>query len=189
MTDYDLKALRTLETEDYLVEDLKEQQVEVPREWKPPDIEESEALPSQIHPSYLYGNPFSLNHPASAARMHREPHSRALFQDSGYGKGGKNDNLQWKDLALHELLPVDRAKEEAEKSAQARKMASGAAPGNSGAQQQPEPPAGPDQTLDDDDEDGGEGDDESGEESGEGEDEDEDENMEDRSDLDDEEEE
>ena len=34
--------------------------------------------------------------------------------------------LRWKDLALDILLPVDKEKEDAEKAAHARKMASGA---------------------------------------------------------------
>ncbi|KZT21200.1 hypothetical protein NEOLEDRAFT_793973 [Neolentinus lepideus HHB14362 ss-1] len=153
MTPYDLLTINTIETESYLSDTLQEEQVEVPKEMRPPDIEESEALPSQIHPSYLYGNPFSLKHPASRPRLYRDPHSRSLFQDSAYGKGGKNDNLQWKDLALSELLPVNEVKEEADKAAQARRMASGATPGNSGGQQPPDPPPGPDQTVDEEEED------------------------------------
>jgi len=44
----------------------------------------------------------------------------------GYAGGGINGTLRWKDLALDILLPVDKEKEEAEKAAHARKMASGA---------------------------------------------------------------
>ncbi|TFK52029.1 hypothetical protein OE88DRAFT_1658794 [Heliocybe sulcata] len=173
MTSYNLLTLNTIETDDYFMDDLQEEEVQVPKEMRPPDIEESEALPSQIHPSYLYGNPFSLKHPASGPRLYRDPHSRALFQDSAYGKGGKNNNLQWKDLALRELLPVDEAKEEAEKAAQARKMASGATPTNAGGQQPPNPPPGPDQTVDEEEEDEEENDEnETGGEEGESEGED-----------------
>ena len=44
----------------------------------------------------------------------------------GYAGGGVNGTLRWKDLALDILLPVDKEKEDAEKAAHARKMASGA---------------------------------------------------------------
>ena len=47
--------------------------------------------------------------------------------------------LRWKDLALDILLPVDKEKEDAEKAAHARKMASGAtANQNQPPSQQPE---------------------------------------------------
>jgi hypothetical protein len=55
-----------------------------------------------------------------------DPTSRALFEDMGYAGGGVNGTLRWKDLALDILLPVDKEREEAEKAAHARKMASGA---------------------------------------------------------------
>jgi hypothetical protein len=55
-----------------------------------------------------------------------DPTSRALFEDMGYAGGGVNGTLRWKDLALDILLPVDKEKEDAEKAAHARKMASGA---------------------------------------------------------------
>lgn len=58
--------------------------------------------------------------------MPYDPTSRALFEDMGYAGGGVNGTLRWKDLALDILLPVDKEKEEAEKAAHARKMASGA---------------------------------------------------------------
>ena len=45
----------------------------------------------------------------------------------GYAGGGVNGALRWKDLALDLLLPVDEAREEAEKAVAARKIASGAA--------------------------------------------------------------
>lgn len=84
-------------------------------------------LPSHVHPSYPYGNPTNIKHPAARPRMPYDPTSRALFEDMGYAGGGINGTLRWKDLALDNLLPVDREKEEAEKAAQARIMASGAA--------------------------------------------------------------
>jgi len=70
----------------------------------------------------------------------------------GYGGGGINGALRWRDLALDELLPVDEEKEEAKRAMQARKMASGASNHNPQPQQQQQPPQMPqDQTLDEDD--------------------------------------
>jgi hypothetical protein len=83
-------------------------------------------LPSHIHPSYPYGNPTNIKHPAARPRVPYDPTSRALFEDMGYAGGGINGTLRWKDLALDILLPVDKEREEAEKAAHARKMASGA---------------------------------------------------------------
>jgi hypothetical protein len=84
-------------------------------------------LPSQVHPSYPYGNPTNIKHPAARPRPPYDPSSRALFEDMGYGGGGVNGALRWQDLALDLLLPVDEEKEEAKRATQARKMASGAA--------------------------------------------------------------
>lgn len=84
-------------------------------------------LPSHVHPSYPYGDPTNIKHPAARPRVPYDPASRALFEDMGYAGGGANGTLRWKDLALDILLPVDYEKEEAEKAAQARKMASGTA--------------------------------------------------------------
>ena len=64
-------------------------------------------LPSQVHPSYPYGNPTHAKHPASLPRRPYDPSSRALFEDMGYAGGGVNGSLRWKDLALDLLLPVD----------------------------------------------------------------------------------
>lgn len=114
--------------------------------------------------------------------MPYDPTSRALFEDMGYGGGGANGTLRWKDLALDILLPIDREKEEAERAAQARKMASGATanqhqggqqqvpPQQQQQQQQILPPQPMNTTMDED-----EADDEDGEEDN---DENEDENME-----------
>lgn len=110
-------------------------------------------LPSQVHPSYPYGNPTNIRHPAARPRPPYDPTSRALFEDMGYAGGGINGALRWRDLALDRLLPVDEDKEESARAAQARKMTSGAT-----ANQPPAPPQQqqPDQTIgeeDDDDDD------------------------------------
>ena len=70
-------------------------------------------LPSQVHPSYPYGNPTNIRHPASRPRIYYNSASRALFED--FRGGGVNGSLTWKDLALDRLLPVDREKEENER--------------------------------------------------------------------------
>ena len=84
--------------------------------------------------------------------MPYDPTSRALFEDMGYAGGGVNGSLRWKDLALDILLPIDKEKEEAEKAAHARKMASGATTNQyQPASQQPEA-AGEDGDADDENE-------------------------------------
>ena len=111
-------------------------------------------LPSQVHPSYPYGNPTNIKHPASRPRPPYDPSSRALFEDMGYAGGGINGALRWRDLALDDLLPVDEAKEEAKRAMQARKMASGATNHNpQPPQHQAPPPMPPDQIINDDEDD------------------------------------
>lgn len=130
-------------------------------------------LPSQVHPSYPYGNPTSIKHPSSKPRPPYDPASRALFEDMGYDGGGINVALRWRDLALTDLLPVDEEKEEEYKAVQARKMASGAT-------QNPNPGGTlPTQTGGDDEEDDDEEDDEDDEDEDEDEDEEGDEEDED----------
>lgn len=110
-------------------------------------------LPSQVHPSYPYGNPTNIKHPAARPRPPYDPTSRALFEDMGYGGGGVNGALRWKDFALDKLLPVNEEKEEMERAAQARKMANGATSQPQQPQQQLPPQLGAaDQTIDEDEE-------------------------------------
>ncbi|KAJ7909896.1 hypothetical protein B0H13DRAFT_2013534 [Mycena leptocephala] len=84
-------------------------------------------LPSQAHPSYPYGNPTNVKHPATRPRPPYDPSSHALFEDMGYDGGGINGAVRWRDLATELLLPVDEEKEGARRAFEARKMASGAA--------------------------------------------------------------
>ena len=79
------------------------------------------SAPFPIHPSYPYGNPTNIKHPASRPHVPYDPTSRALFEDMGYAGGGINGMLRWKDLALDMLLPVDKEKEDAKKAAHAGK--------------------------------------------------------------------
>ncbi|GJE86984.1 hypothetical protein PsYK624_030670 [Phanerochaete sordida] len=126
MNDHDFDVIDTIGTSDYLNGELSDDEVDIPAHMVPPNPDDSDVLPSQVHPSYPYGNPTSTKHPASLPRRPYDPSSRALFEDMGYAGGGVNGALRWKDLALDTLLPVDEEKEEAERAVQARKMASGA---------------------------------------------------------------
>ncbi|KAI9510018.1 hypothetical protein F5148DRAFT_658018 [Russula earlei] len=126
MTENDLKVLDTIGTPEYLKGNLSDSEMDIPVHMVPPNPDDSDILPSHIHPSYPYGNPTNIKHPAARPRVPYDPTSRALFEDMGYAGGGVNGTLRWKDLALDILLPVDKEKEEAEKAAHARKMASGA---------------------------------------------------------------
>ncbi|OSD04864.1 hypothetical protein PYCCODRAFT_1450870 [Trametes coccinea BRFM310] len=148
MTRHDIEVLDTIGTPDYLNGDLSVDDVDVAPHMRPPNPEESDVLPSQVHPSYPYGNPLSIKHPASLPRRPYDPASRALFEDMGYGGGGVNGSLRWKDLALDMLFPVDQAREEAERAAQARKMASGTTSNHP----PPQPPPPQEQTVDEDEE-------------------------------------
>ncbi|KAJ7308536.1 hypothetical protein DFH08DRAFT_900158 [Mycena albidolilacea] len=126
MSTYDLQVLDTLETGDYLKGELASDDLNIPAHMVPPDPDDSDILPSQAHPSYPYGNPTNVKHPASRPRPPYDPSSRALFEDMGYDGGGVNGALRWRDLATEHLLPVDEEKEEAKRAIEARKMASGA---------------------------------------------------------------
>ncbi|KAL0581704.1 hypothetical protein V5O48_000286 [Marasmius crinis-equi] len=152
MSKYDLAVIDTLETPEYLKTELADEELDIPSYMIPPNPEDADSplLPSQVHPSYPYGNPTNTKHPASKPRPPYDPTSRALYEDMGYEGGGVAGALRWRDMALEVLLPTDEAKEMSEKAAKARKMASGA--GNHA--QQPQPPVPPpevaDQTIEED---------------------------------------
>lgn len=153
MTRNDIQILDTLETPEYIKGELSDDELDIPPHMVPPNPDDSDILPSQVHPSYPYGNPTNIKHPASKPRPPYDPSSRALFEDMGYAGGGINGALRWRDLALDDLLPVDEAKEEAKRAMQARKMASGAANHNpQPPQHQAPPPIPPDQTINEDEE-------------------------------------
>jgi hypothetical protein len=152
MTSHDLQILDTLGTSDYINGELSDDELDIPPHMVPPNPDDSDILPSQVHPSYPYGNPTNIRHPAARPRPPYDPTSRALFEDMGYAGGGINGALRWRDLALDQLLPADEEKEEATRAAQARKMASGAATNHPPVQPQQQQMQ-QDQTLDDDDDD------------------------------------
>ncbi|KAF9460558.1 hypothetical protein BDZ94DRAFT_1324025 [Collybia nuda] len=153
MTRHDLQILDTLETTEYMKGELSDDELDIPPHMVPPNPDDSDILPSQVHPSYPYGNPTNIKHPAARPRPPYDPSSRALFEDMGYAGGGVNGALRWRDLALEELLPVDEDKEEAKRAMQARKMASGASNQNPQPPQQPPPQMPQDQTVDEEDDD------------------------------------
>ncbi|KAI0079098.1 hypothetical protein K474DRAFT_1770524 [Panus rudis PR-1116 ss-1] len=155
MTDHELEVVDTIGSPDYLDFKMNVENVDVPPHMRPPNPEETEVLPSRMHPSYPYGNPFNPKHPANLPRIPYDPASRALFEDMGFGGGGVNGSMRWKELGLDLLLPVDREKEDAEKAAQARKMASGThhPPPPPPVQEHPQPQVAPDPTDDEEDED------------------------------------
>ncbi|KAG6907890.1 hypothetical protein DXG01_006997 [Tephrocybe rancida] len=159
MTRHDLQILDTMETTDYMKGELSDDELDIPPHMVPPNPDDSDkgtvtVLPSQVHPSYPYGNPTNIKHPAARPRPPYDPSSRALFEDMGYAGGGINGTLRWKDLAMDELLPVDEEKEKAKRAMQARKMASGASNHNPQPQQQQQqaPQMPPDQTLEEEEE-------------------------------------
>jgi len=152
MTSKDLQVLDTLGTSDYIKGELSDDELDIPPHMVPPNPDDSDILPSQVHPSYPYGNPTNIRHPAARPRPPYDPTSRALFEDMGYAGGGINGALRWRDLALDLLLPADEEKEEAQRAAQARKMASGATTNHPPAQPQQQQMQ-PDQTIEEDEED------------------------------------
>ncbi|KAG2040081.1 hypothetical protein BDR03DRAFT_950227 [Suillus americanus] len=154
MTEHDLKVLDTIDSPEYISGELSDDELDIPAHMIPPNPDDSDILPSQVHPSYPYGNPTNIKHPAARPRPPYDPTSRALFEDMGYGGGGVNGSLRWRDLALDRLLPVNEEKEEMKRAAEARKMANGAtSQPQQQQQQQPPPQAGAgDQTIDEEDE-------------------------------------
>ncbi|KAG2144571.1 hypothetical protein DEU56DRAFT_208893 [Suillus clintonianus] len=153
MTEHDLKVLDTIDSPEYISGELSDDELDIPAHMIPPNPDDSDILPSQVHPSYPYGNPTNIKHPAARPRPPYDPTSRALFEDMGYGGGGVNGSLRWRDLALDRLLPVNEDKEEMRRAAEARKMANGATSQTQQQQQQPPPqPDAGDQTIDEEDE-------------------------------------
>ncbi|KZT34235.1 hypothetical protein SISSUDRAFT_1036445 [Sistotremastrum suecicum HHB10207 ss-3] len=166
MTDANIETLDTLDSIEYIDGQLSDEELEIPEHMVPPNPDDGDVLPSEVHPSYPYGNPFSLNHPASLPRRPHDPTSRTLYEDMDYnGTGDVNAALRWKDLALDRLLPVDEVSQEQERAANARKMASGTTAQNTGPQPPP-PQNAPEQEGDEGDDDDFHGSDEEIEDDG-----------------------
>ncbi|KAL4078883.1 hypothetical protein V8B97DRAFT_1089402 [Scleroderma yunnanense] len=153
MTEHELRAIDTIDNLEYISAELSDDDLDIPPHMIPPNPDDSDILPSQVHPSYPYGNPTNIKHPAAKPRPPYDPTSRALFEDMGYAGGGVNGALRWRDLALEQLLPVDEEKEQMKRAAEARKMANGA----TGPVHHPPPPQPPqqepDETMNGDEED------------------------------------
>jgi len=134
MSKNDLLILDTLDPlrleNKYVAGEIPDEELKIPPHMVPPNPDDTDILPSEVHPSYPYGNPTNIKHPAARPRAPHDPASRALFEDMAYAGGGVNGALRWKDLALDGLLPFDYERAEAERAVQARRMASGAAPNN-----------------------------------------------------------
>ncbi|CAE6447204.1 unnamed protein product [Rhizoctonia solani] len=126
-----------------------EKAIDVPSHQIPPDPNDSDTLPSQVHPSYPYGNPTKPSHPVAFEPLGRGS-SRAYYDDMRFERLRRLDRLRWTNLALDLLLPIDHEKEEAMKAAAARRAAKGEEDG--------------DQEEDDGEEGEGEGEDEGTEE-------------------------
>ncbi|KAF9219714.1 hypothetical protein BS17DRAFT_788653 [Gyrodon lividus] len=159
MTEHELKVIDTIDGLEYISGEISDDaDLDIPAHMIPPNPDDSDILPSQVHPSYPYGNPTNIRHPAARPRPPYDPTSRALFEDMGYGGGGVNGALRWRDLALEQLLPVDEQKEEMKRAAEARKMANvvTAQPHHQPPQQPPPPADAADQTVDEEEEGEGE---------------------------------
>ncbi|TRM64184.1 hypothetical protein BD626DRAFT_494073 [Schizophyllum amplum] len=152
MTKNDILVLDTLETPDYLGEDLinkgdsgDEDELDIPEALIPPNPEDQDQLPDQIHPSYPYGNPLSIKHPSSRPQEAGDITKRGVYEALGYP--GYHTDLQdsnvWRELALDELFPVDEHHEMAARQTQARKIASGATAQGATTNPQPTAPAPP----------------------------------------------
>ncbi|KAF8318646.1 hypothetical protein DL93DRAFT_313778 [Clavulina sp. PMI_390] len=116
--------------------------LDIPEEHIPPDPEDADCLPSQMHTSYPYGNPLKLNHPAALgtypfgsgdarlyASLSYEPHSShiSIMSTHSYmnAQAQSQSLLRWHDMALDELLPIDPKTVAAEMAARARRGATG----------------------------------------------------------------
>ncbi|KDQ13012.1 hypothetical protein BOTBODRAFT_175888 [Botryobasidium botryosum FD-172 SS1] len=135
MTDDQLASLDFFDDEEFMA-DLGKDNIEVPEHLVPPDPDDGDNLPSQVHPSYPYGNPTRTSFPAyNAAPL--GPITRSLYEDARFMEGSNNGHLRWGDIALDRLLPVDPRKVEADKAASARRAANGVGQGNNPSAQQP----------------------------------------------------
>ncbi|CEL61747.1 hypothetical protein RSOLAG1IB_04497 [Rhizoctonia solani AG-1 IB] len=128
MSDLALNGLDDLER-DWIEGSLKPDSIDVPSHQIPPDPNDSDTLPSQVHPSYPYGNPTKPSHPVAFEPLGRGS-SRAYYDDMRFERLRRLDRLRWTNLALDLLLPIDHEREEALKAAAARRAASGAAANN-----------------------------------------------------------
>jgi len=119
MTDGQLQQIDDgLDIEDY---ELEFEGVDVPIEFLPPEPDDEDRLPSQIHPSYPYGNPTKAPHPSTAGTVPMGIlGARALFEDVAIERKGFQTRPNWSDLGLDQLYRVDPERVEAAAAAAAR---------------------------------------------------------------------
>ncbi|KAJ3922432.1 hypothetical protein F5877DRAFT_75325 [Lentinula edodes] len=99
------------------------------------------------HTGFTPSNHSDPRNPSSAFN----PQHASKFPGSHGRRTARVGTFWWKDLALDQLLPVDKEKETALKAAEARKMASGTRNQNPQTQQQPAALAPGDETIDEED--------------------------------------
>ncbi|KAG8951831.1 hypothetical protein FRC04_005523 [Tulasnella sp. 424] len=128
----------------------------------PPDPDDGDNLPSHIHPSFPYGNPFKDKHLVSTAFPTNPYSTRARFEDAEFEGVGLKSKRRWKDLGLDMLLPADPVKDEEEKARAARNSVHTSSRRQAGGQSS-EPSATQDETQEDDEDDDDEVDDLDGE--------------------------
>jgi len=99
---------------------VDEDDIEIPLDAMPPDPDEGDNLPSQIHPSFPYGNPFKDKTLLASSSTRHGMSTKALYEDAAYEGAGRKNKLRWKDLGMDMLLPPDPVKDEEAKARAAR---------------------------------------------------------------------
>ncbi|KAG8855403.1 hypothetical protein FRB96_007061 [Tulasnella sp. 330] len=99
---------------------VDEDEIEIPIGAMPPDPDDGDNLPSQIHPSFPYGNPFKDKTLIATAFTRHGMSTRALYEDAEFEGVGRRSTRRWKDLGLDILLPPDPVTEEEAKAKAAR---------------------------------------------------------------------
>jgi len=99
---------------------VDDDEIEIPPGAMPPDPDDDDNLPSQIHPSFPYGNPFKDKALTSTAFPTNPISTRALYEDAEFEGVGPKTKRRWKDLGLDMLLPKDPIQDEEAKAKAAR---------------------------------------------------------------------
>jgi len=99
---------------------VDEDEIEIPIGAMPPDPDDGDNLPSQIHPSFPYGNPFKDKTLIATVFTRHGMSTRALYEDAEFEGVGWRSTRRWKDLGLDVLLPPDPVTEEEAKAKAAR---------------------------------------------------------------------
>jgi len=110
-------------TEKSIVGRVDDDDVEIPFGAMPPDPDDGDNLPSQVHPSFPYGNPFKDKRLRYAAQPTHSMSTRALYEDGDVEGLGLKAKRRWKDIGLDMLLPADPVNDEEAKAKAARNQA------------------------------------------------------------------